>query len=146
MKSRSSLTRIIGLVILLKSSFTIASVFEPFFMEDLESRSDVTFLNLDSSFFTTSADSRESLPNADVICIQNIKNENSAYDLYELFKTNYPYLLCLPTTSQINGLIIASKYPTESLQFNKFEDSKNEGYVDFDITNDRGLSAHICAT
>jgi len=80
--------------------------------------------------------------NADVICIQEIFADN-AYDLYEALHSNYAHFVYV-CPYHIGGLLIASKYPIEKIQFNKFQIGvSQEGFFDFIVKNGSTLLGHI---
>lgn len=115
--------------------------------EKNEDETDLYVLNLESFLESSASTLAKTIlsQEADVICIQKMSTD-CAYDLYELLQDTYAHFLYMlpanPTLAfqkyhPINGLLIASKYPIENVQFHPFntDQKDNEGCLDFVITN-----------
>ena len=110
-------------------------------------RTDLHILNLESCPESSASNLAEAilLQEADVICIQEMSTDY-AYDLYEALQNTYAHFLYMMPANPnlafqeyhpINGLLIASKYPIEHVQFHPFnmDQKDNQGCLDFVITD-----------
>ncbi|MBS3904739.1 MAG: endonuclease/exonuclease/phosphatase family protein [Simkania sp.] len=96
---------------------------------------------------------------ADVICLQEVHEEEASLALYEALKNEYTYFygamgprvlgFSLNTLGRPSGLFVASKYPIENPQFTRFAETgfpMNYGFFDFTITDGTTALGHIYTT
>ncbi len=95
----------------------------------------------------------------DVICLQEVHEEDTSYALYQALQNDYSYFytamaprtlgFSTATYGLPSGLFVASKYPIEKPRFNLFAISgfpMNYGFFDFVVKSNMGPMAHIYTT